>query len=96
MTGRHAAVAVVVSMGAPSGIVALIARDRYVSALILGAVFAAFVLGEVVAFEVRDRRRARDRWRQQRAAGRPLRSYTPQTEDHYLTEVEYPNGRWAS
>jgi hypothetical protein len=94
---RRALVALAVGMVGPAAVVWLLAHRWWLAAGIAAALFVAYVLFEVVAFEVRDHRAARRRWEaQRRAGGRVLGDYTPQVVDRYYTQVERRNGRWAA
>lgn len=90
----RAAVALLAFVAGPAGAVWLVANGRLPQAGILTLALAVYALAEVLAYYRRDQARARAAWRSERRAGRPLATYTPQTEDH-LADDEYRRGRWA-
>jgi hypothetical protein len=94
---RRALVALSMFTLGPAAVVWLLAHRWWLAAGIALVLLGGYVAEEVVAFEIRDRRAARQRWEaQRRAGGRALGGYTPQTVDRYYRDVERRNGRWAA
>lgn len=85
---RRAVLAAAVWTVGPASVVALVRAGRIGPAALVLLLIVVHAAVEVIAWEVRDLRRSRARWRALSRSSAPLRDYCPQVEDRLYEEME--------